>query len=182
MTGKPIHAPMKYAAGFTIIEVLIAIAIFSIGFMAVGALQTGALNRVTSSRNKTMAQAALEAQVENLKRIPFYMQDNHDPDDGIDEDGDGNTMFDRSPEFRATGNSPDHFRDMPNTIYRVNWWLGTPSTTDFEGNNVDDRWGGSGNPIKVSIPVRATVTRIGGDPERDALMSVQFVKCWVSNG
>ena len=51
---------MSNQAGFTIIEVLIALAIFSIGLMAVGALQTRALMTVTSSQTKTIGMEAFK--------------------------------------------------------------------------------------------------------------------------
>ncbi len=60
------------ASGFTIIEVLIAIAIFSIGLMAMGALQTGALVRTGDVTRKTEAWALLTDQAERLKQLPFY--------------------------------------------------------------------------------------------------------------
>ena len=61
------------ASGFTIIEVLLAITIFSIGLMAMGALQTSALVRTGDVTRKTEAWALLADQAERLKQLPFYV-------------------------------------------------------------------------------------------------------------
>ncbi len=74
MNYRPVNR-MNDQAGFTLIEVLIALAVFSIGFMAVGALQTKALTTVTSSQTKTLGMQALNAQVELLKQTPLYATD-----------------------------------------------------------------------------------------------------------
>lgn len=60
------------SSGFTLIEVLIAIAIFSIGLMAIGALQARTLMDTGSVARKTEAWALLEQQAELLKQMPFY--------------------------------------------------------------------------------------------------------------
>ncbi len=60
------------AAGFTIIEVLFAIAIFSVGLMAMGALQTTAMMRTGDVTRKTEAWNLLAEQAERLKQLPFY--------------------------------------------------------------------------------------------------------------
>ena len=70
------------SSGFTLIEVLIAIAIFSIGLMAIGALQARTLMDTGNVARKTEAWALIEQQAELLKQMPFY-QDvatrNHPP-------------------------------------------------------------------------------------------------------
>jgi len=64
--------------GFTLIEALIAIAIFSIGFLAVAAMQTGALSSVTQSRKMTEAVEALSSVAEDLQMLEFYPNFNFD--------------------------------------------------------------------------------------------------------
>ena len=54
-------------SGFTLIEALIAIAIFSIGLMAVGALQASSLMRTGDVARRTQAWALLDEQVARLK-------------------------------------------------------------------------------------------------------------------
>ena len=60
------------SSGFTLIEVLLAIAIFSIGLMALGALKTRALVETGDVSKKTQAWTLLEEQAELLKQLPFY--------------------------------------------------------------------------------------------------------------
>jgi len=59
-------------SGFTLIEVLLAIAIFSIGLMAIGALQARNLMDTGNVARRTEVWALLEQQAELLKQMPFY--------------------------------------------------------------------------------------------------------------
>lgn len=172
MTVKPVKNSVTNQAGFTIIELLIAVAIFSIGFLAVGGLQIMSLQRVGISTDKTMALTIIEEQVEELKQTPFYMND-FDSSDGVDDDGDGDPVFDLSPAFvEVPDQEPDYTTE--NGDYETHVWIGDPFT-------IPNRWIAGGPAIKVSIPVTVTVTRKGKDPEDDALMNVQFVKSWISD-
>jgi len=63
---------IKNDSGFTLIEALIAFAIFAIGFLAVGAMQINALNKTNSARQTTEALSVAEDQVEQLRLLPFY--------------------------------------------------------------------------------------------------------------
>ncbi len=67
--------------GFTLIEVLIGIAIFAIGFLAVGAMQIRALNYTTSSGNTSEALELASAHAEYLYGLPFYESTPKDRDD-----------------------------------------------------------------------------------------------------
>ncbi len=58
--------------GFTLIESLIAIAIFSIGFLAVAAMQTNSLQSTTESRKITEAMEVATSKAEFLQGLPFY--------------------------------------------------------------------------------------------------------------
>lgn len=64
---------IKNDSGFTLIEVLIAVAIFAIGFLAVGAMQINALNTTNSARQTTEALTVAEDQAEQLRALPFYI-------------------------------------------------------------------------------------------------------------
>jgi len=57
--------------GFTIIEVLVAIAIFAIGMLAIGAMQIGATNANTTARISTELTAFAEDKMEKLTRVSF---------------------------------------------------------------------------------------------------------------
>jgi type IV pilus assembly protein PilV len=57
--------------GFTLIEVLIVIAIFSIGILAVAAMQMTSTKGNASARRITEATALAENQIENLIQLPY---------------------------------------------------------------------------------------------------------------
>ena len=57
--------------GFTIIEVLMAMAIFLIGFLAVGSMQISAVNGNKSARMRTSASILAGDIVEQLMRCPY---------------------------------------------------------------------------------------------------------------
>ena len=57
--------------GFTLIEVLIAMAIFSIGILGVGTMQLRSTTGNTSARIRTEASIWAQDQVETLMQLPF---------------------------------------------------------------------------------------------------------------
>jgi prepilin-type N-terminal cleavage/methylation domain-containing protein len=61
--------------GFTIIEVLMAMTIFLIGFLAVGSMQIAAVNGNTSARMRTSASILAADVVEKLMRCPYDSTD-----------------------------------------------------------------------------------------------------------
>jgi type IV pilus assembly protein PilV len=87
--------------GFTLMEVLIAIAIFSIGFLAVGSMQIMAMRTGASSRNQTTVLSIAKDRAEELDALPYTHPDlagsaapgtTHAPAadvDGIDNDENG---------------------------------------------------------------------------------------------
>ncbi len=87
--------------GFTLIEILIAMAIFAIGILAVGSMQISAINTNASSRNSTTVVTMAKDRVEELTalrydddllRVGNHPDDYGDftqADDGIDNDEDG---------------------------------------------------------------------------------------------
>jgi prepilin-type N-terminal cleavage/methylation domain-containing protein len=90
------------ADGFTIIEVLVALAIFSIGFLAVGLMQIKGIHSTRNSKEKTEAMNLAETQSERLMAMKFYLDDN-----GEDDDHNGETDFyDLNPDL-AAGNFSD---------------------------------------------------------------------------
>jgi len=74
------------SSGYTLMEVLIALAIFSIGLMAMGSLQSRSLMSTNRSTDLTEAWTVLEDWVGMLNTIPFYPNDNN-----MNDDGDGAT-------------------------------------------------------------------------------------------
>ena len=98
--------------GFTLIEALIAIAIFSIGFLAVASMQINALNHTTNARQTTEGMEIASRQAEILQGLPFY------PDF---EDEDGAAKFNDHADL-AEGNNP-HTRIVEDygMEYEVQW-------------------------------------------------------------
>ena len=139
MNKQPENFIAAPQAGFTLIEVLVAIAIFSIGFMAVGALQTRSLKTVGTSKDKTLAMEALDAQVERLKLTRLQMDDVWH-NDGIDHDGNTDPIFNLSPEFRPTtapvpvspANNPD-YQFATGNQFTISWWI-------YNQKTIPNRW------------------------------------------
>lgn len=57
--------------GYTLLEVMIAIAIFSIGFLAVGSMQIRATRTGVSSRNQTTVLSIAKDRAEELEALPY---------------------------------------------------------------------------------------------------------------
>lgn len=66
------HLFSKPHAGVTIIEVLIAVGIFAIGFLAVAGLQIRAVNSATNARVITQALELADARAEFYYAFPLY--------------------------------------------------------------------------------------------------------------
>jgi len=58
--------------GFSLIEVMISIAIFSIGFLAIGSMQITSINANAKSRLRTEATALAAAKVEEIMTWDYY--------------------------------------------------------------------------------------------------------------
>ena len=88
---------IKDNEGFTIVEVMIALAIFSIGFLAYSGLQISATKANTKSRWLTQAVTCATDRIEQLLDLPYTHADlsadkKHvlpNNADGIDNDSDG---------------------------------------------------------------------------------------------
>ncbi len=149
--GKNNHQP-----GFTIIEVLIALAIFAVGILAVGSMQISAINTNAGARNSTTLVTMAKDRVEELMALDYddapelaagehsvaagsFTQDT----DGIDNDEDG--QIDEDGEAGHV---------------RIEWNV---AVSDLTGDGVDD-----------SKIVSVTVTRQVGGSQRRA--SLDFVK------
>ena len=57
--------------GFTMVEVMIGMAIFSIGFLAVGSMQITAINGNAGAREATEAATRATSQLETLIALPY---------------------------------------------------------------------------------------------------------------
>lgn len=94
--------------GFTLVEVLITLAILSIGILAVAAMQVNCIKGNSSARRITEATALVEDRVERLLELPF---DHDDLDPAL------------NPHNATQGS------------YTINWNV---SDTDINGDGTDD--------------------------------------------
>lgn len=74
---------MQQQAGFTLIEIMIALTVFAVGILAVAAMQGTALRAATTAEQHTRARTAAKSKAECLLALPF------DHTDLVDRDGDG---------------------------------------------------------------------------------------------
>lgn len=110
--------------GFTIIEILIAMAIFAIGILGVAKMQLSSIRGNTSARTITEAVSHAQGQMERLLSLPYDNTDLDDTnndgtnqdtdDDGVDDDG-GNFGLDN------VGANADHTWTSADGIYNVSW-------------------------------------------------------------
>ena len=69
---KPANEPPRPpAAGFTLMEVMIAMVILSVGILGVFSMQIRAINQNAAARMQTEATALAAQQMELLKAVPF---------------------------------------------------------------------------------------------------------------
>lgn len=105
-TLKTQISPLKTAsAGFTMVEVLIALAIFSIGILAVFAMQISAINQNSAARMQSEATGVAVHTMERLISAPYDHED-------LNEDAADN------PHEQTIG------------PYRVQWNVTTPALND----------------------------------------------------
>jgi len=76
--------PLCPHAGFTLIEVMIALVILSIGILALAKLQISAIQGNTLSQNMTTAVSLAEQRVEQLKNTPYTDIKSESPPVNID--------------------------------------------------------------------------------------------------
>ncbi|MEW6161755.1 MAG: prepilin-type N-terminal cleavage/methylation domain-containing protein [Nitrospirota bacterium] len=89
----------KNPNGFTLVEVLIALAILSIGLLALAGLQVVVIKANAGSKNLTSAVILAEAKIEELKRNGFGSLTNgnfQDPNNPVNETGQAGGIFTRS--------------------------------------------------------------------------------------
>ena len=162
------------SAGFTLIEVLIAIAIFSIGIMAMGALQASSLMATGDISRKTMAWSLLDQRAEQLKSLRFYSTVA-----GMDYDGDGvKDVATVVPAALLVGGNDT----TADPLFSVNW-LVVDDQPIAQQNAANLPFSGlpAGN-YTVSKTITVWVTRAGSVAQADALAISQFVKTWVGDG
>ena len=161
--------------GFTLIEALVAIAIFSIGFLAVAAMQTGALSSTTQSRQTTEALEVLSSHVEFLHSLAFY------PDFDFETATSGDqfdVVADLEPDL-----APTEAGDPPHTLlithypvdYTVEWEVTDMVEDSASPSNdltVDSIYAEDPVPIFKVITIRVIETATGRERAQMEIMKV----------
>ena len=141
--------------GFTLIEVLIAIAIFSIGILAVASLQTHALNVTRSSRITTECLTLATQHAERLMALPFYTVE-----------------FTTHPADLEVGVHTNDDGD-PVPRYQIRWTVQDDVPIGPRQPPL------SSNPITVSKTIAVQVSPLNNP--NDVRASLEFVKVWSVN-
>ena len=141
-----IHRHNKNQNGVTLVEVLIALVILSIGLLALAGLQVVVIKGNAGSRNLTSAVILAEAKIEELKNDGFAdlvngsFQDSNNP---VDPTGQTGGIFTRSWEIA------DYLTDMKEITVTLTWTdsLGDHNTslTTVFSEAVDGNGNGNGN-------------------------------------
>ena len=106
MANNPDHSFIKAnARGFTLIEILVALAIFSIGILAVAKMQIWNVNNNSNSNITTIATMMAREKLEWMKSQDLAaMTDSNEY--GIDANGDPGGIFDRYCTVTPDGTDP----------------------------------------------------------------------------
>ena len=154
---------MSKSSGFTLIEVMIVIAIFSIGILGTMSMQTSAINLNAGTRKSTLAMEYANDTMERLMQVgrsledKFNVDDNDDGNvdesaeselnnDGEDNDGDGSVdeadelEWHRLSEFQDDGTEKSRGGNIPtdayyDSIFDLSW---TVTDLDCDGDGDDD--------------------------------------------
>ncbi|MEW6518818.1 MAG: prepilin-type N-terminal cleavage/methylation domain-containing protein [Thermodesulfobacteriota bacterium] len=111
-------------SGFTLIEVLIAVAIFTIGILAVNAMQTAAIKGNSSANRITESSSWASDRIETLIGLNYSDADLDDDDgDGTGEDANNDGTDDDGGNFGLddTGANADGTSASPDGSYTINW-------------------------------------------------------------
>lgn len=156
-------------AGFTMIEALIALAIFSIGLLAMGALQANSLKSTGGIAKKTEAWTVVEDQAAQLKQLPFYNY----PAMTVPA-----SLQNTAGVFPA-GNVANYL----NGRYVVHWSVQDENTIPNIGMPQGALFSGVGaGTYTASKLITVVATLPGGNPNTAALAKVQFLKTWAETG
>lgn len=121
-----------YNKGFTLIEVLVAIVVLSIGILSLFALQTAAIGTNQAANQFTIASNWASDRIEILLRRPYDcitgLPNCHDLDDdngdGTNQDPDNNGIDDDGGNFgldNATPATADGSFTSPDGLYTILW-------------------------------------------------------------
>jgi prepilin-type N-terminal cleavage/methylation domain-containing protein len=133
---KKTYTRLKDDQGFTLIETIIAMAIFAIGILAVAKMMDTATYSNASARRLTDAASIAMDRLENLISLPY------DHADLQDTNGDG------AAGLEETGGNAD-YEQILNNAYTLNWNI-APIDLDADGD-IDNN--GTGLPDAKTVTV-----------------------------
>ena len=115
------RAEQKDEAGLTLIEVMISLAIFSIGILAIAQLQIWNFKNNTTGNISTQATLLARAKIEDLKNMPFTHAElnigNHtDTNNPIDIQGAAGGIFSRQWTVSGFAGDPANYRQVDMTV------------------------------------------------------------------
>jgi type IV pilus assembly protein PilV len=146
--------------GFTLIEVLIAMAIFAIGILAVGSMQISAINTNASARNSTTVVTMAKDRVEQLLALPYPKGSVIVADLTVGEHSVAAGSFTQATDG-IDNNEDGQIDEAGETGHiRIEWNV---TESDLSGDGVDD-----------SKVITVTVTRVLGGRQKRA--SLDFIK------
>lgn len=132
-------------AGFSLIEVMIGIAIFSIGILAVFGMQVSGIRGNSTARHYTETSTGGVDKIEELIALPYTHPDLSDTD------GDGGSGGDLGL-FDATVGAADHFENDPAGRYTIFWNVADNDLIEHSKTvSVIMLWNGTGMQRSVSM-------------------------------
>lgn len=147
---------LKNSAGFTFVEVLIAIAILALGFIGLSAMSGNAIRGIDSAKKLSAAINLAEAKLEALKAVPYSNLEAGDttgtPSGGINRTCTPDTGTAGCGTYKCTPTT-----DNPTLLNSVNYeWSWTAEIVDVDG---DSTCSSSGDGLKkVTMTVKWTDT------------------------
>ncbi len=150
---KNFKKKINNSKGFTLMEVLIALAIFAIGILGVAKMQLSAISGNSSSRGVTEAATIGQQQLEMLMSLPY-----DDPllldtqNDGTDQDADNNGSDDDGGNFGLDEiTTPDQSATI-DTVYNLFWNIAVDEpVTGAKKIRMIVRWKSSGFNTKEIV-------------------------------
>ena len=113
---------IKEESGFSIIEMLIAIAFLAVGMLAVGKMQLATVRNTTNGNTTTQAVMLAHEQMEAIKNVDNVTDLDATPvitETGIDADGNPGGIYDRTTTIRVPAAPLDQF--LREVEVQVNW-------------------------------------------------------------
>jgi prepilin-type N-terminal cleavage/methylation domain-containing protein len=151
-------------SGFTIIEALIALVIFSIGLLAMGALQAHSLMDTGDVAAKTEAWTIADERATLLKEMEFWDV----------------PTWSTPAALTDTTTATPHMVTHANGRYDVYWEV--EDDIPFAKQNASELPNLPAGMYTVYKQITVSVTPVGGKPPNDTIAEIQFIKSWWATG